>query len=99
MGIPAADDKPVSEDITIQENVSKYDQSGPEEEFVRPLTDGMEEDNLNNAIEETRVPVVPKPSKPFYSVESLSEIDEPENTHFLIYFLTFVVLSATGYVL
>jgi len=100
--IPPANDKKFAEDITIVENVSKYDDhydmadpEDGEDDIVQPLTDGSEETNFG----ETRAPLVPKSPKPVNSVESLSEIDEPENTHFLLYFLTFVVLSATGYVL
>lgn len=100
--IPALSDKKSADDITIVENISKYDDNydmadpeDGEDDMVRTFTDGSEEINFG----ETRAPFVPKAAKPLNSVESLSEIDEPENTHFLLYFLTFVVLSATGYVL
>jgi len=93
--IPPADDRKFSEDITLVENDDHYDPDDGEDDMVRPLTDGSEETNFL----ETQEPLVPKAAKPVNSVESVSEIDEPENTHFLLYFLTFVALSATGYVL
>ena len=82
------------------------DQEGllPEDEIPKSDTEPnqYDEDNAEKDMEkpvDVKNTVPEKPSKPDQSYDSQSEIDEdPTNTHFLFYFLAFVVISVVCYV-
>ena len=66
----------------------------------KPLGEDTEDEDID--LDEGNAPNLPEKastSKSTNTLVSYPKVPEPENTHFLFYFLTFVVLFATGYVL